>query len=87
MGHGHGALKNIQFKLAERRSKRSEKRKGKIGVRRRKTEYNFAKVSEIELDKIKRDIREKIKIRKRNELLLFVAIVIIIIVFATYFLS
>lgn len=86
-GSAAAMVQSIRNNLAQKRSNRYEKKDKSVGIKIEKTEYNFAKVSDAKLDKIKKDIREKIKVRKRNELVLFIAIFATIIILGTIILS
>ncbi len=79
----HGSLH--QFKaFLERRNARKEKTSGKFDKgsldydsSESKTEYDFPSLSESELEKVKEDIRKKIKKEKRIQLIVVISLIVL----------
>ncbi|WP_224488667.1 hypothetical protein [Robertkochia flava] len=78
-----GSLAQFKATLA-RKMARKEKAQGKFDRKKmgfknsgEKEEFDFPKLSESELEKVKSEIREKFKVERRNNLILLGLIVII----------
>lgn len=78
-----GSLSQFKATLARKKA-REEKRRGKIdnGTQNyksldNKSEYDFPKLSDSELDEVKNDIRKKLKSGRRKEIFLIVITIII----------
>ena len=83
-----GSLSQFKATLARKKT-RDDKRDGKIDsssykVYDSKPEYGFPKLTDSELDKVKTDIREKIKAENRKELILLVIVFLILISIIIY---
>ncbi len=73
----HGGLSQFKATLA-RNKERKEKAQGKFDRKKlgfknpdSKPEYDFTKLSDSELEKLKKEIQEKIKSERQNELIIF----------------
>ncbi len=81
----HGSLSQFKATLARKKA-RKEAQQGKFDRKNlnykssnTKTEFDFPKLSEKELEKVKEEIREKLKSDKRNQSLILVTILAIVI--------
>lgn len=85
MGFGGSAsamVHSIKMNLAQRRAKKSKK--GIDSAKREKTEYNFGKVSDEELEIIKQNIRLKIRSEKQIRAVIVIILTLIIILSIIY---
>lgn len=79
----HGSLSQFKAMLA-RKKERDDKRRGKndsstYNVYDSKPDYGFPKLTDAELEKVKSDIRQKIRAEKRKELIIYGTVFTIII--------
>ena len=63
-GSAAAMVQSSRYNLAQKRSNRYGKKGKSIGGTIKKTEYNFAKVSNVELDEVKKKDSRAIKIKE-----------------------
>lgn len=85
-----GSLSQFKATLArkiernQKRQARSDRNSFSFKNSDSKPEYNFPKLSEFELEKVKRNIRAKAKLKRKKELIIIVTILIIMTLIILY---
>ncbi len=87
----HGSLSQFKADLARKKAREYQRNNkfnnyGKTDTRvREKTEYNFPKLSESELEEVQYEIREKLKTQRRKQLLIIVSLFTLLIILIALF--